>query len=150
MGLTRITVGTISAMLCASSKVSPGENFFPPVAFSSPSSSPESFSSRTGLIRMLLAPMSLLWERISYFAPLPMASMVITAATPNMITKPVSNARVVFATIAARAMETLLDIFTLLSISKEMYRFVFRFGGFVQQDHRVFFQAFFNDHEILV
>src|SRR3546814_11951978 len=87
MGLTPITVGIIAAMLFASSNVSPGENFLGPFDFSSDCSSLAFWVSLIGLIMMLFAPINLLWERISYLAPLPMASIVITAATPNMIPK---------------------------------------------------------------
>ena len=88
------------------STLSPGDHFFFSF-FAELSSTFSSFCSTTGLITMLFTPTRRICSRISLCAPLPTASMAITAATPKIIPRAVSNDRTLFAITASTAINKL-------------------------------------------
>ena len=87
------TSGTTWRIASASAYVSPGENFL--ICFSSFSSSfaGPSFCSMMGVMMMLFEPRSFICSRISCSAPLPIASIAITEATPKRMPSDVRPAR---------------------------------------------------------
>ena len=52
---------------------------------------------------MLFTPTSFIWSRISFWAPLPMAIMAMTAATPKMIQREVRMDRNLLMNMASMA-----------------------------------------------
>src|SRR5438093_83162 len=85
------TPGITRAIASASAYVSPGANCF--TSFSDRSSIGPSLCSTSGVIIRLLEPSRRSCSRISRSAPLPMASMAMTEATPNRIPSEVRKAR---------------------------------------------------------
>src|SRR5690349_12022145 len=77
--------------------------FFP----SSLSATFPSFCSTIGVMTMLFAPRSFIWSRISFSAPLPMASIAITDATPNRMPSDVRPARSLLCATASAAVRAL-------------------------------------------
>src|SRR2546430_2875566 len=89
--LVTSTAGITRAIACASAYVRPGENFFASLVGSA--SAGPTFCSTRGVITTLLEPSRRSCARISCSAPLPMASMAMTDATPNRMPSDVREAR---------------------------------------------------------
>ena len=81
--LVPMTSGTRRRIASASRYLRPGVNRFASFLAVGSLSTLPSFCSTIGVMTMLLAPSSFISSRIACSAPLPMASIAITDATPN-------------------------------------------------------------------
>ncbi|OPZ96090.1 MAG: hypothetical protein BWY70_01841 [Bacteroidetes bacterium ADurb.Bin408] len=114
-------------MLWASARVNPVENLFFSDDFDSSITS--SSSSTIGVISMLFKPTSLIWFKISCLAPLPIASMAITAATPKIIPRAVSTALNLLAIMASSAISILYKYLSKLYCFRSSMRSLSLFSG---------------------
>jgi len=115
-GLTFSTLGMMFCKAAKSSSVNPGDqgrlllSLLLLVLVASADSDSPSSSGMTDSTTMLFVPMSFMRSRMDCLAPVPMASMAITAATPNKIPSPVSKARRRFAMTASIASKKLKKV----------------------------------------
>jgi hypothetical protein len=117
-----LTLGTTPTIALASRSVRPGENFFG--SFVPSSFAFSSFCSTSGVTTTLFEPRSFICSRISASAPLPMASMAITEATPNRMPSEVRAARSVLWPTASRAVLTLNRRARLAADTREVTTFM--------------------------